>query len=252
MGAVLDALSAGLKMLPSVVLTELPRMDDFGVWGEAVCRGIGREPGAFLKAYTDNREQASEAVLEAYPVATHLRAMIDECKEWEGIARELLASLEARAGEKAVVAKGWPRSPRALSGTLRRLAPELRKVGVDVVFDHRENHTGARKIQITLVTPEKARDSASPPSPASPDGHYPSSDSGMGGDSGQIGLRHPPSPASEFASPAHGGDGDFASPDPGLASPTVTLNPGKNGAGDDGDGGDARKRPLSGREVYEL
>jgi hypothetical protein len=71
MGAVLDALSAGLKMLPSVVLTELPRMGDFGVWGEAVCRGIGREPGAFLKAYTDNREQASEAVLEAYPVATH-------------------------------------------------------------------------------------------------------------------------------------------------------------------------------------
>jgi hypothetical protein len=172
--------------------------------------------------------------------------MIDECKEWEGIARELLASLEARAGEKAVVAKGWPRSPRALSGTLRRLAPELRKVGVDVVFDHRENHTGARKIQITL-THEKTRDSASAPSPASPDGRNAASDNGMCGEGGQLGLRHPSSPASEFASPAHGGDGDFASPDPGFASPTVTRNPGKNGAGDDGDGGDARKRPLSGR-----
>jgi hypothetical protein len=33
---------------------------------------------------------------------------------------------------------GWPRAPNALSGTLRRLAPALRKVGITVEFSRDE------------------------------------------------------------------------------------------------------------------
>ena len=154
MGAILDALAAGLKNLPAITLESLPRMADFAKWGEAVCRGIGKEPGAFLGVYDDNRHEASEAVLEGSPVAQHLRAWISRLPDprWQGIARDLLTSLDAIAGEKVVKTKGWPKTPRGLSGVLRRLAPDLRKVGVDIKFA-REGHSWARMITIKVTVP---------------------------------------------------------------------------------------------------
>ena len=43
--------------------------------------------------------------------------------------------------------KSWPASGRTLSNTLRRFAPNLRAVGVDVTFDERK-HGGKRIIRI--------------------------------------------------------------------------------------------------------
>ena len=59
LGAVLDAIVGGLRELPSVHLAELPRMADYAMWGEAVGRGLGWEPGTFLSTYTDNRKEAT-------------------------------------------------------------------------------------------------------------------------------------------------------------------------------------------------
>src|SRR5262249_20864996 len=43
--------------------------------------------------------------------------------------------LEQRLGDKVQRLKGWPKVPRALSGHLKRLAPNLREVGWDVDYD---------------------------------------------------------------------------------------------------------------------
>jgi hypothetical protein len=41
LGGVLDAVVGGLRELPSVRLSRMPRMADFARWGEAVGRGLG-------------------------------------------------------------------------------------------------------------------------------------------------------------------------------------------------------------------
>ena len=45
--------------------------------------------------------------------------------------------------------KDWPGAPRALSGRLRRIAPELRSIGVDVEFGNRGDKRSTRTIAIT-------------------------------------------------------------------------------------------------------
>ncbi len=227
MGAILDAVAAGLKNLPAVKLNKLPRMADFAVWGEAVYRGIGKAPGKFLAVYDTNREQASEAVLEGSSVAHQLRAWISVTNKWEGTARDLLFELDAAAGEKVINSKGWPRNARGLSGILRRLAPDLRKIGVDIAFD-RISHSRTRMITIEVTASESARDFASPPSPPSPASAKPSKSRDETGDANADGP-------DTFASPA----GAFASP----PSPANLM---KQGSGDGGDGGDAKSRSLSG------
>jgi hypothetical protein len=54
-----------------------------------------------------------------------------------------------------------------LGGKLRRVAPALRRVGIDVELD-REGNTGRRLIKIKRRRAEDSRKSSSPSSPASP------------------------------------------------------------------------------------
>src|SRR5262249_12138401 len=56
LGALLDAISGGLRRLPEVKLTALPRMADFGLFAEAVSRALGNPAEAFINAYKDNRK----------------------------------------------------------------------------------------------------------------------------------------------------------------------------------------------------
>ncbi|HKI19817.1 MAG TPA: hypothetical protein VKA15_18155, partial [Isosphaeraceae bacterium] len=68
----LDAVVAGLRMLPSVSLTELPRMADYAQWGEAVGRGLGWESESFLSTYKANRRDATLMALEDSAVGSAL------------------------------------------------------------------------------------------------------------------------------------------------------------------------------------
>jgi hypothetical protein len=133
LGALLDAVSAGLRLLPDLRLARLPRMADFARWGEAVGRGLGWPPGAALAAYRSAIGDAAQIALEASAVAGPLLDLLAEESTWEGTAAQLLKRLTTLAGDKAKT-RGWPAKPHLLSGQLRRLAPSLRRVGVSVTF----------------------------------------------------------------------------------------------------------------------
>jgi hypothetical protein len=148
LGALLTAVSHGLKTLPHVKLARKPRMADFAVWVTA-CEGALWTKGTFMAAYTANVTEAVETVLEADQVATALRSYIDLKAEFEGSASELLKALNEVVPESQQKAKGWPKRPNTLSGILRRIAPPLRKIGVDVVFERDPDKERARKIAIT-------------------------------------------------------------------------------------------------------
>jgi hypothetical protein len=135
LGALLDMMAQGLRYLPDIKLERLPRMADFAKWGVACERTIF-PPGSFIAAYNSNRRGAVEIVLEGDIVAPVLRAfMASKIKPWTGTATELLASLSESAGESISKAKEWPKTPKTLSGRLRRAASFLRTVGIKITFD---------------------------------------------------------------------------------------------------------------------
>ena len=68
LGALLDAAAHGLQMLPHVRLQRLPRMADFALWATA-CESAFRPAGTLETAYSNNRRDAIENIVDADPVA---------------------------------------------------------------------------------------------------------------------------------------------------------------------------------------
>jgi hypothetical protein len=167
LGALFDAVAHGLRMLPKTKLDTLPRLADFALWATA-CETSLWPTGTFLAAYTGNRDEAVDSVIDADPVAIAVRAFMASRTDWTGTATDLLAEL---GDEKQRKAKLWPDSPRALSGRLRRAATPLRKVGVDIVFG-REGHSRTRTICISVnpggPSPGKGLSPSAPAAPSAP------------------------------------------------------------------------------------
>ena len=81
--------------------------------------------------------------------------LMDGEERWAGTATELLALLEPYAPEGARFSRSWPKAPNALSQRLRRAAPSLRKLGIEMA-DYRESHRDRRRCwQIMRTPPQK-------------------------------------------------------------------------------------------------
>ena len=158
-GALLDAVSYALRNESKVHLDHVPRMADFAQWVMAAESVLGLKDGDFIRAYTANREAANDLALEASPMSAALQAFVEDCGRWEGISSELLVELNLRTSEELKKQRGWPKSAQALGGVLKRLAPNLRAVGISI-----ERGSGRLRRMWTL---EKAGDPLSPSSPLS-------------------------------------------------------------------------------------
>ena len=231
LGVLLDAVVEGLQRLPETRLPKLPRMADFALWATA-CETALWPAGTFWAAYSRNRDEAVEGVIDADPIAAAVRAVMATRTVWTGTASDLLGALAEVAGERVAKSKTWPDSPRALAGRLRRAATFLRKVGIEIGFD-REGRARTRTIRITATQthagPEDA--GARPSAPSASSAPMPKS-----------------SQANGFAAPdlrtvADDADGTREGP-----APTVRANPLKSNAGTAADGADANRPPQSGPE----
>ena len=153
MGALLNAVAGGLKMLPQVDLATSPRMADFAQWGEAVLRGLGFSPGSFLDRYYDNRRAACDSALDDNEVAQALRGMMEPAGgNWRGTASDLLGALAGHARQNATKTAQWPKTPKLLSSALRRILPQLRTIGIIVNFER----AGGNRV-IAISPPEGSR-----------------------------------------------------------------------------------------------
>jgi hypothetical protein len=65
---------------------------------------------------------------------------------------------------------GWPKSPRALAGRLRRAQTFLRTLGIEIAFN-REGRLGSRTIRITAIGEDQSRNTVSTVSRASDNEH---------------------------------------------------------------------------------
>jgi hypothetical protein len=121
LGALLDLAAEVLAALPDVRLAELPRMADFA----RILGALDKVRGwSSLADYTAAAAAASQAVLDGDPVADAVLALIARQPVWSGTAGELLARLSPEHRPQ-----GWPRTPQAISGALKRMAPALRASG---------------------------------------------------------------------------------------------------------------------------
>jgi hypothetical protein len=150
LGAMLTAISAGLRIRPTLNPETLPRMADFALWAEACCQGAGLRPNEFLDAYERNRQDSATHALEASIVATILLEWLSTQSgpEIKLTASNLLEALKLQAGENRTKKKDWPSAPHILSGRLKRDAPALRRVGVVVEADREKDARRSRFIKI--------------------------------------------------------------------------------------------------------
>ncbi len=139
LGALLTALAQGLRQLEGTELKHAPRLADFARLIVAAEAALPWERGAFLREYGQMQSEAAGTVLDGEPVADALRALMDRESEWMGTVKALLAVLNGQEGhpEGRRPPQGWPRTPRALGGSLRRLAPALGKVGYLITAEGR-------------------------------------------------------------------------------------------------------------------
>jgi len=137
LGALLSAVSTAFRNLPNTHLAAMPRMADFALWVTAAAPALGWQPDTFLDAYTGNRASTHEFVVEGSPFAATLIAYIkDHPEPWEGRASDLLNALNGQATEETRKQRGWPADATRLSSELRRIAPNLRAIGLAVDWPH--------------------------------------------------------------------------------------------------------------------
>jgi hypothetical protein len=152
LGALFDIVAHGLARSRDVSLASLPRMADFALWA-AACETALWPVGTVALAYQANRQVIIENVIEADPVASCVRNIMQSRDRWDGTASDLLQAADQLHRQEAYISRlDWPRTPRALAGRLRRAQPSLRALGIEIVFQ-REGRTGSRMIRMRGHSP---------------------------------------------------------------------------------------------------
>lgn len=148
LGALLDVVCAGMRRLPEVEANppaDLPRMADFAMWGIAIESALDLDPGAFMESYVANRESATHLILESQPLIAALLNYLAKNVWSEKTAAGWLETLNVMFPDGGKQ-PGWPKSPRVLSAILKRVAPNLREIGVTAVQDTRGGGNDKEKV----------------------------------------------------------------------------------------------------------
>ena len=139
--AVLNGLVRALREVANVKMDSLPRMADAALWATAGEGEFGWPRGTFIAAYWQNLNEGAIASLDAHPVGVALRQVLDGASEWKGEPAQLLKDLNDQASDELRHAQNWPKTPRALSVCLRRLAQAFRRAGIEADFQKGKRRT---------------------------------------------------------------------------------------------------------------
>jgi len=156
LGALLDAASAGLRNLPNVRLDQPPRMADFAIWVNACEESLGMKPGEALTTYQSNRAETHNPALESSPLYEPVAQLARE--GFSGTVAELHARLNCMMSDSVRRSLRWPKAPNALSNALRRMASNLRAVGIEIQFS-RADILGRRVVSLVCASEPRKRSS---------------------------------------------------------------------------------------------
>ena len=125
-------------------------MADFAEWVVAAEPALPWEKGAFLKAYERNRREALPITLEHEQLARQLERLLESDGDWTGTPTALFNKLCARFGNYD---RSIPKNISEMSKRLRRLAPALREIGIELTWHRDTNRHRTREIAVRRVRP---------------------------------------------------------------------------------------------------
>lgn len=161
LASLFELLAQVLKVLPDVRLTERPRMADFARVLAAVDQVQGWNT---LESYKSSARDAVADVLDGEPFAQAVVALVDSAGPG-GVtltAQELLDAVHAPDR----LPKKWPKDSTRAAGQLKRLAPALRTVGVDV--DDSQRQPKGNRSRLYQLTSSESRRKTAPAAPTAP------------------------------------------------------------------------------------
>ena len=108
-----------------------------------------------MKAYEGNRLGANSSVIDAHPVGVAIQAFVARGRSFEwGTAKDFLEELCIDADQKLLKQRQWPGTPQGLGNALHRLAPSLRRAGLDVEFSRKKDSTRTRILRVAKISSE--------------------------------------------------------------------------------------------------
>lgn len=154
LGALLDAVSAGLAGRDEVHLENMVRMADAAKFVTAAEKALPWKAGTFACLMRDNQQETMVELATNHPVSRALiRFMRTKQDPLEISAQALLDALNEQRGSSKEPSH-WPQTPQHFSNTLRRLAPALRSANLNIELDAgREKVRNRKLIRLTYETP---------------------------------------------------------------------------------------------------
>jgi len=132
LGAIFDVLSKALTILPTITLSESPRMADFAKWGCAVAEALGHTQEQFTIAYNENREIQNKQAIEESPIALAIVTLMDNRNIWNGTSQMLLKRLKQIAVKEELDSSLFPKSPSILSRRVNQIKQNLKSEGIKI------------------------------------------------------------------------------------------------------------------------
>jgi hypothetical protein len=171
LGALLDAVAVAMKELPNVRLATKPRMADFAVWVTAAETGLGWTPGTFMRAFASSQAEADAIAIECSTLGTLIASFMEGKESWEGTLSVLRRTLEQGfSADRTQRQEDWPKSVNAMGTALRAIAPNLRRIGIDVSFHRKPGGTRERQVRLVRIQGGPSPSPSSQPSREACDG----------------------------------------------------------------------------------
>jgi hypothetical protein len=164
LGALLDAVCSALSNKAATPQPIGTRMVDFAHLAISAEVYMGFEPGTFLKRLLENKAHGHEIAMESSPVAVAIGNLLNIKwnAEWSGSPTELLEALNQITDDQTRRKSLWPATPRSLGKSLKRVAPNLRAMGVIVEKGERTDKSGSRKYIVSRCSTEQNKTSEMP------------------------------------------------------------------------------------------
>lgn len=149
LGAILDLVAKVLPLLDTVKFEKLPRMADFAVILTAMDCVLGTKS---FELFLNQRSRIAGDVVDADEVGHAITTFMNGVGEWSGTMKELLQKIIP-----SQTPKGWPKNGKALSGHVRRLAPSLRAIGIEVHVPPESDKTRRYTFKSSAATAQTAQ-----------------------------------------------------------------------------------------------
>lgn len=150
-GALLDALSAGVRNLSSVSTHDLPRMADVMRWVLACAAGTPWNAETLRCDYDAMQTESASMTVDGDNVGhalLYLARIAPNDEVFVGTATDLLSRIDTFTNEGVRSLRDWPKNGQRLSSIMRRLAPALRKAGITITHERRGKN-GTKYIILT-------------------------------------------------------------------------------------------------------